>query len=490
VGPPADSAEWLRLRALACARRGQSLVSEGHIRRGIAALRQALSLRPQWPEALNELGEALLLLGRIERGIAAIYEAHGLCPSLAPIQSNLLLALQYSPSLSPEIVADAHRQWGLQFPEVPARSRRRHDGPLRIGYLSPNFCRDPEACFTEPVFRSHDRDRFAVYGYSSVRSPDDYTERFRRLADRWRPLANLSDEDAAAVIRADAPDILVEPTGHFGQSRLRLLARRLAPVQVSWSTYPCSTGLTSIEHRVTDSRADPPGLTEHLYTERLWRLPDAYVCYQPPGDAPAISPLPALSTGSITFGSFNRFQKINDLVLDCWGAILRNTPHSRLLMHYIFSPHPGVPDDCRMRMIAAFKRRGIAPDRLQFLGGLPHSAHLEVFQNVDVCLDTFPYNGMTTTCESLWMGVPVITLEGRSHISRVGLSLVSAAGLTGCVAKTQDDYVRLASESARDLPSLAALRRSLRQRVRDSALTDAGRYTRNLEAAYLEMYRA
>jgi predicted O-linked N-acetylglucosamine transferase (SPINDLY family) len=258
-------------------------------------------------------------------------------------------------------------------------------------------------------------------------------------------------------------------------------------VQVTWLGYPDTTGLETMDYRLTDALADPPGTTEHLHTEQLVRLPDGAWCFHPRADAPAVSTGPVAHTGHVTFGCFNAQPKITTPLLQLWADLLRGVPGARL-----FLKNRSLSDAAtQQRLRTVLADCGIAPERLQLAGYAPRpDEHLAAYGRVDIALDTFPYHGTTTTCEALWMGVPVVTLAGKTHASRVGVSLLSRVGLTELVAETAEDYVRLATELASDLPRLAELRRTLRPRMAASPLTDAPRFARAIEAAYRDMWRA
>ncbi len=454
--------------------------------RGIGALREALELAPACPPILNELANALLSVCRADESISVLSRAQQLAPSLPALQSNLLFTLLYSPNISPEDIAAAHRRWGEQFSRVkrpPPWCRR---GRVRLGYVSGAFCRDPEVFFTAPLLRLHDRKRFEVFCYSNVAQPDEVTGRIRGLADRWRDISAMSDELAAQRIRDDRIDILIDCSGHFAESRLLLFALRPAPNQVSFPTYPATTGLTEIDYRFTDSHLDPEGLSDHIYTERLVRLPRPFVSY----DAPSYGPRPAVRpvTEDLTFGCFNRFHKLSEFVIDLWSSILREAPRSRLLLHNGFGGCPVVPGDFREPILNWFNARGVSPDRIAFEGALPFREHLRMFNRIDIALDTFPYHGMTTSCESLWMGVPLVTLAGRAFASRVGVSLLSATGLKDWIACSPDEYVAIAIRAAAKRAELSLLRPSLRDAVRRSFANKA-RYTAAIEEAYTAMNR-
>jgi protein O-GlcNAc transferase len=350
-----------------------------------------------------------------------------------------------------------------------------------------------------PLLERHDRERFEILCYSGVARPDWMTERLRALGDIWRNTVGVSDARLAEMIRQDAVDILVDLTMHTASNRLPMFARRPAPVQVSWLAYAGSTGLDSIGYRLTDAHMDPPlenpaAPIEHpspsscilqpsLFpqSEEPVRLPDSWCCFDPVGEAPEINTLPAWSANGVTFGSLNNFAKVHVGVLSMWAKVLEAVKESRLVM---LCPE----GSARERVRVFFTARGIALDRVELVGFLPRWEYLSLYHRIDLGLDPFPFHGMTTTCDSLWMGAPVLTLPGAIPASRAGLSLLSTIGLGELAASSEEDYVRLAMEWAGNLPRLADLRATLRSRMRASPLMDAPRFARNVEAAYRSMW--
>ena len=295
----------------------------------------------------------------------------------------------------------------------------------------------------------------------------------------------MSDEEAAELIREDEIDILIDLAGHTAGNRMLLFARKPAPVQVSWIGYPTTTGLSAMDYKIVDSYTDPPGMTEQYYTERLLRLPESFLCYKPEREGPEVSPVPSLTSGHITFGSFNNFAKMSPEVVEAWANIMKAVPDSRLLLKsHCFS-------DAGTRRYASelFVRHGIEKERVELLLYEPSvHTHLSFYSRVDIGLDTFPYNGTTTTCEALWMGVPVVTLSGGTHASRVGKSLLSNIGLGELVALTEKEYMEAAIELANDTKRLQGLRKSLRDMMAHSPLTNAKQFTADLESCYRIMW--
>lgn len=413
-------------------------------------------------------------------------------PNDAAARSYLLLLRHYRAE-NPAALFAEHIAWARKHAGIPAQTgwRKKPGSPVRIGYVSPQFRElNPVLSFIEPVLRAHDRQRFRVICYSDVAVPDSGTHRARAFADKWRDISGADDAEAAARIRGDRIDILVDLAGHLPGNRLLMFATKPAPVQVTWIGYPDTTGLQTMDYRLTDAIADPPGLADKFHTERLIRLDNGFLCYQPPPESPAVSALPAWFASQVTFGCFQYPAKITSGVIECWAEIMRRTPRSRLLLHHCFSDYSLAPAPCRDRITAEFAPHGIHADRLQFAGPLPSREHLELYGLVDLMLDTFPYNGTTSICESLWMGVPVVTVEGSFHAGRVGSSLLTRVGLRDWVAVDNKGYVELAAAMAQDLERLAQLRASLRRRMQASPLLDPVGFTDALETSYLAMAKA
>ena len=453
---------------------------------------EALRLQPRNYMTCNNAGNAAKYLGRISEALIWYRKAQELEPGQRICASNYLMTMLLSAECSPEDIYRNHAEWSetfetpLSHARKPFLNRPAPERPLRIGYLSCDFKYHPVAFFIEPILATHDRGKFAVFCYSNCDSPDQITAQLERLSDTWRSINHLGDEEVSDLVRNDEIDILVDLGGHTARNRLTVFARKPAPVQVTWLGYPATTGLKSIDYRITDAKADPPGRTESFHSETLYRLPEHFICYRPPANSPPAAPLPCLTNGFITFGVFNHFSKVTPEAIDLWCAILRTLPDARLLIKAQGMEH----EPMRERVRAMFASRDISPGRLELSGKTPSIySHLELFGKVDISLDTFPYNGTTTTCESLWMGVPVIAKEGDSHLSRVSVSLLEAVGLSGLVAASDTDYVALATFLARDTKNLRILRNNLRDRMRASKLLDTAGFTSSLEGAYREMWR-
>jgi len=452
-------------------------------------LDKGLSLDPGSVPLAYNLANVIHLQGRSLDAVDAYRRTLRLDPDHLDARQNLLFALHYSSSFSQkEIYAehlDAARTLHFRPPAVtlPAAAPR-SNGRIRVGYLSPDFRDHAVASFLEPILAHHDRERFEIFCYANLSRPDGTTERMKGLADHWRDIWGMGDEQAAGTIARDGIDILVDLAGHTSGNRLPLFARRPAPLQVTWIGYPDTTGLSQMDYRITDRLADPPGTTERHHSEELVRLPRSFCCYQPHPDAPEVAPPPSLADGRITFGSFNNLCKVTPEVIALWSRVLHGVPGSRFLIKAPPLSDPQV----RERLAATFAGFGIEPGRVELQGGNRSIAeHLGEYRRVDIALDTSPYNGTTTTCEALWMGVPVVTLAGERHSSRTGVSILTNCGLEELVAADAEAYLETALRLAGDAGWLRRFREGTREGLKGAPLLDAAGITRELEEALLGM---
>ena len=469
----------------------ECLLHTSNFSRAIESFERCLSLDPKNRVAAHNAAYCYVRLGGHQRAMH-YYRLALRDPDYVMAHSSLLHTLHYTPGIPPADIFREHRQWARRHAAKLAVARAfkrdtpygRGGGVLRIGYVSADFRMHPVSFFIEPILKHHRRSRFAVHCYSNVEDPDSVTRRIRSQADSWVDVSRLSDKDASDRILEDRIDILVDLSGHTAGNRLLVFARKPAPVQVTYLGYSGTTGLDRIDYRITDRWADPIGESDAFYTEKLVRLPTGFSCYGPSARSPRVLSLPAVRNGHITFGSLNNRAKINHRVIECWRAILDRVPNSKLLLKNFST----ASKDDREHLIQEFGRNGIRRNRLIIRKPLlSHAEHLRLYNEIDIALDTFPYNGHTTTCEALWMGVPVVTLAGCTPVARVGVSLLSRIGLAGFVAESEPDYVNLAAETASNLEVLRGLRRDLRRRMSSSTLTDAPRFTRALEKAYEQM---
>jgi protein O-GlcNAc transferase len=469
---------------------GAALLDLGRLDDAAASNRRALEVKPDYAMAHMNLGNCLKELGRFDDAAARYRRALELKPDFIQAHSNLVLSLLYHSGNEAEVIDAELRRWNerhavpltsliLSPTNDPSPERR-----LRIGYLSSDFKLHSVAFFLLPLLEAHDHRQVHVTCYSANACSDDVTIRFRACTDEWCDLVGRSDDDIARQIREDRIDLLVDLSGHTAGNSLPVFARKPAPIQVSYLGFPVATGLDTIDHRFTDHWADPLGATD--VTEQLVRLPETAWCFSPLSGSPPVGELPAAHCRHVTFGCFNNFAKVTEEMLRLWVRILQRVPGSRLALKNSVVRQASVAQ----RVLTFFSQQGIGTDRLELLPRtLSPLEHLHCYHGVDLALDTFPYHGTTTTCEALWMGVPVITLAGSRHVARVGVSLLSNVGLPELVAYSVEDYVEKAAALACDLRRLGALRAGLRERMQRSPLMDGAKFARGVEAAYRAMWR-
>jgi predicted O-linked N-acetylglucosamine transferase (SPINDLY family) len=467
---------------------GIALHEQDQLDEAVATFRLALHHKPQFAAAYSNLGNVLGHRGECREAAQWYRRALELNPDFVHAHSNLVCTLHFLPEWDANAIAEAHRRWYQQHAEPLARSIRPHTNDrsrrrrLRVGYVSPDFGEHVVGRNVWPLIRDHDHTDFEIYLYSNRRGADPLTQRFRQCADNWRSIAGWGDEQVADQIRRDGVDILVDLALHMAGGRLLVFARKPAPVQVSFAGYPSSTGVPTIDYRLTDPYLDPPGADWPGDAEQPYRLPDTFWCYDPLTEEPGVAPLPAEKTGAITFGCLNNLAKINDVVLDLWAGVLRGVINSRVRL--------SAPEgDSRQRIIDFMADRGIAAARVQFSARKQRQEYLELYHDIDVGLDTFPYNGHTTSLDSYWMGVPVVTLVGSAPVGRAGLSQLTNLGLEELAARTPEEFVRIALQLAGDRSRLSSLRVGLRERMRQSPLMDAPRFARAIETAYRTMWQ-
>ena len=453
----------------------------------VACFQRAVALQPKLAEAHNNLGNVLRDQGRLDEALDHYRQALSLKPDLLTANANLLFLLPFHPAYDAGSIFAAHREWAARRAAPLARLGPPHDNDrnpdrrLRIGYVSPNFYNHVVGRNLLPLFQHHLREQFEVFCYADVASPDTITDQLRADVHTWRETTGLSDDQLAHLVQEDRIDILVDLTLHMAGSRLLAFARKPAPVQVTFAGYPGTTGLPAIDYRLTDPYLDPPGLLDAHYSETSIRLPDSFWCYATSGDEPAVRPLPATVRGCVTFGCLNQFAKVNPAMLRLWARVLRAVDQSRLLLLAVAGTH-------RQDTLDVLAAEGISSHRVEFSAPLPRLRYLELYHEIDVGLDTLPYNGHTTSLDSCWMGAPVVTIIGQTVVGRAGWSQLSNLRLTELAAHTPDEFVRIATDLAHDLPRLATLRATLRERMQRSPLTDAPRFARNIEAAYRMMW--
>jgi len=449
---------------------------------------QAVEKNPKLPTARNNIGNLLKDRARGMDALPQYRKSMELNPDDRDAPSNYLLCHMYIPDMDPKVVFEEHRKWGVsttkKFPPAFKFKPRVAGAKIRVGFLSADLCHHPVAHFIEPIFRGYDREHFEVVAYGDQRKSDEFSARFAKQVDLWRETSSYDDRALAKLIHEDRVDILFELAGHTAYHRLGVFALKPAPVQVSYLGYPGTTGLPTIDYRLTDSFADPRGTTEHLHTEKLIRVPECAWCFEPDASAPEVQPLPALQNGYVTFGCFNNMAKLNPALFETWADILLRVPGSHLRLKARTLTDDGV----RKELMSYFTARGIEEDRLDFFGHTRKIVeHLSHYHSVDIALDSFPYHGTTTTCEAMWMGCPVITRAGKTHVSRVGVSLLNAVGLQEFIAETREEYIEKAVALAAQTERLQELRSAMRGRLLPSVLMDEKRFVHGFETALREI---
>jgi protein O-GlcNAc transferase len=489
---PADAECWSNL--------GLILIRLGRIEEAVAAFGHAARLRPGTTGDLCNLGIALQLSGRTQEAVVAYRKAMSNRASTSESErcaptdwelhacDNLLALLHHDPANDAKAIFEDHNLWNRLYAAPFAASVQRHDNEsspdrrLKVGYSSAYLDSRPVGRFMSGLLANHDHGEFEVSCYSDVRNPDGMTARLRAYCDVWRDTASLSSEQLADLIRRDRIDILVDLGMHTRDNRVLVFARRPAPVQLTYLAYCSTTGLSTIDYRISDPYLDPDDSDQPYYSEQTVRL-RSYWCYPPPTDAPEADACPTTSKyAPCTFGCMNDFSKVNRETLSMWAAVLRNIPESRLLMH-------APTEQNRLYVQEAFGAAGVQPSRIEFVGTLPMAEYFRQYHQIDIALDPTPWCGGTTTCDALWMDVPVVSLACRTAISRGGLSILSQVGLRELVAQSPPEYVALASSLARDVPRLTEMRQGLRERMRRSRLMDAPGFAADFESTLRRCWR-
>jgi len=440
--------------------------------------RKALTMYPGKQSLMLNLGQCLNEQGLSFQAIEYFKKVASSIPQESHARSSLLISLHYHPCLTPEYLFRAHQTWSNQ----PNKTRHipRISCPIRIGYVSSDFRMHPVSAFLYPILQHHNPEKFNVFCYSSVLVPDAITQKIKMLPVHWRDISKQTDKEAYNTIQKDRIHILIDLGGHSGDNRLPIFVKKPSPIQISYLGYPGTTGLQTIDYRITDHWTDPSE-NKPYYTEKLIYMPHCFLCFQTMTRFPLVNPLPAFDNKYITFGSFNRLSKINPIILEAWGKILQQVPESHILLKTIAFRDPVI----KSRLFSFFEAMGIHKDRIH----LPEytssiKQHLQSYHKIDIALDTYPYNGTTTTCEALMMGIPVVTLEGQAHVSRVSSSILHNIGLKECVAKSLADYIQIAVQLAGNIDLLSQLRQSLRQLFKKSPLFQWQDFVDALEERY------
>lgn len=421
----------------------------------------------------------------MEQAMDAYRRAIELRPRATLPHSNLIFAMNYRPQIDQQALADELEHFRRQHAAVAEKLVRNHpndknpDRRLKIGYVSAHIREHVIGRNLYPLLMHHDHEAFEIFCYSNSAGTDALGGKMQKFADVWRPVLQMSDDQLAAQIREDQIDILVDLTLHVEGNRLLTFAQKPAPVQATFMGYPGSTGLKTIDYRLTDPQLDPPGLNDAFYSEESIRLPHSFWCYDPIETEVEVSPLPADASGKITFGSLCDFSKVHDTTLQLWARVLKRLPTSDLLM---LAP-PGFARE------SVIHRLGIDPSRVRFVDRQDRNGYMRQFQQIDIALDTYPYGAHTTGLDGWWMGVPCISLAGQPAVSRAGLSHATQLGLTDLVATSPEQFVEIAVALANDLPRLRELRSTLRDRMQKSPLMDGASFARDIEAVYRSMWR-
>ena len=451
---------------------------------------RAWRLDPDIPDVDTLLADQLKHLGRADEANAVCARALARDPGSGSLQTARLFCLNLAETMPREALAAEHRAWGSaverRIPAFPPRTLTGRPGTLRIGYVSPDLRAHGVPYFLLPLLQHRDRHRFEhVVFDTATRDEDAFTQVLRATQVPWHLCAALNDDALAQLIRDQAIDVLVDLSGHTAGNRLEVFARKPAPVQATWLGYLGTTGLSRMDYRITDAFMDPPGMTECLHTEQLMRLP-AHSCYADLSGAPAMTPSPAASNDFVTFGSVNQWSKVSPATRDVWAAILRRNARARL---WIVAR--GGQDARMQRMIVEeFTRRGAATDQVRVFPFLEMPEYLALMGQIDIALDPFPYGGGTTTFQCLWMGIPVVSLSGRTPVSRNAIGPLNHVGLGDLAASSMSHYVDIADQLSRDTARLARERNELRSRMRGSLLMDGAAFAKSFEAACDEMLMA
>ncbi len=466
---------------------GVALLRMGQVDSAIGALTKAGTLNPNSSVAYNNLGNALKDAGRLDAAIAAYRRAVDLAPLDAQPHGNLVYSFAFHPDYDEGAILREAKQWArIHTKHLAKRAHPGHNADperrLRIGYVSPDFRNHCQSFFTMPLFSNHDHAGFEIFCYAELACPDSISDRLAAYCDVWRPTCGLSDDAAATLIADDKIDILVDLSMHMSNGRPLLFARKPAPIQVAWLAYPGTTGQTAIDYRLTDPWLDPLEMGDARYTERSIRLPATFWCYDPLTSDTPVSALPTSTAGHITFGCLNNFCKVSDYSMEVWAQVMSMVPMSSMIL---LAP----PGGHRARVHEIFDRYGIASERIEFVAFQPRDQYLKTYERIDICLDTLPYNGHTTSLDAYWMGVPVITQVGRTVVGRAGWSQLNNLGLRQLAAFDEQDFIRIAVDLAGDLSTLASLRCTLRSRLQTSPLMDGKRFAQAIESAYRQIWR-
>ena len=451
---------------------------------------KAIALNPNYTEAYSNLGNTFQGLGKIKKAVQNYDKAIKLQIDYSKAYHNKNVCLNYSSLYSPLYIYKQHLKFEKQFGRFKSKLhlrtniKKKNYERLRIGYVSGDFREHSISYFFKPLLENHNAHVVETFCYYNNIFVDEITKSLMRNCDNWRSIFGIANSEVSKIIRADKIDILVDLSGHTDNNNLLVFAKKPAPIQVTWLGYPNTTGLSTIDYRFTDSITDPIGETDEFYSEKLFRLPNGFLCFQGNEKVLFQSELPCNRQDFITFGSFNNSSKLTPLVIDVWSKILHLVPNSRLILKCNKFKYN------KSYFYELFKNKGLDKDRLYLYEHLPNTKdHLELYNSIDIGLDPFPYNGTTTTCEALWMGVPVITLLGDRHVARVGASILTNISLQDFIAKDIDTYIKIALEISSNRKKLQEIRRTLRGRITKAPLCDARSFAVDVETAYKKMWQ-
>ena len=465
-----------------------ALMETGRVSEAESLVRKAYSIYPQRIDVGISLANILLQKGNFAECEKLLRKALSADITEAQTYSSCLLLLHYLENVNRENIFNAHKRYAqLYAPPQGLNDQHQNtiepDRKLKIGYISPDLGGHSVTWFFMPILKTHNRDKFEVYGYGNVRSPDQITDQFKPMFDVYRDIYGLQADNVSQLIKKDAIDILIDLAGHTGGNSIPVLSLKPAPVQVTYLGYPDTTGLAQVDYRLTDKFAEAPDAAKY-YSEKIFYLDEGFLCYCPPASCPDVGPLPAIKNGFMTFGSFNMNKKINSFTIKLWSDVIKNCQNSKLILKFRYASDPSVKE----HYFEEFKKAGVPEGRIEIYDWLSQQQHLDFYNRVDIALDTYPYHGTTTTCEALLMGVPVISLVGEHHMSRVGLSILARLGLKFFTASTPDEYVSKAMALAVKPDALAKIRSSMRERIVAGGLCNREKFTKSLEQAYRKMW--
>jgi protein O-GlcNAc transferase len=471
---------------------GNAFKALGQMTQAMASYQKAISLNPNDFKAYHGLGLIWKNQARLDKAIEHYQKALAINPHYVSVHNCLVYALNFALGYNRANIFLEHQRFNEQHAKPLAKWIQPHrndcnaNRKLKIGYLSADFRRHSAAYFMKPFLEHHQHQDFEIFCYYNHARHDDFTQNLQSYADHWLNCVTLSDSELTEQIKQDQIDILVELSGHTDGNRLLVFARKAAPVQVFYTVnYVNTTGLTTIDYRITDNYADPQELADAYCSETLIRVPNSYYCYDPIDEHPPANELPALTNRYITFSSFNSYAKLNHDTFALWAQVLNKVPDSKLIMKTKSLTEPSIQKEVKEQL----GRFGIEPQRILLGYESTPNTTIKAYHQIDIGLDTFPFNGATTTCQALWMGVPIVTLVGETTAARAGLSILSSIGLTELIAYTPEQYVDICIKLANDYEYLQNLRANLREKMRASPLMDGVSFTRYLESIYLNLWK-